>query len=192
MTDRRIEFQDFFNRFSGKPDDTEAVAFIKHWRTDFIGFSNMHDKRTGETLLHVAVEKGFAGAARDIIDGWRRTGVGLNEVDHKGRTALHVAAQKGNADMCAMLLEYRGVTGFDVDHVDKSGRVPVQYALEELEGRDRIRTVKLFVENGIDLAKTSARIRDVAEKKQAERAAVQTNARTQNAVKHAGGFRIFI
>ena len=119
MTDRTIEFQDFFNRFSGKSNDTDAAAFMRHWRTDFIAFSDRHDARTGETLLHVAVEKGFMNVAKDIVESWRRIGGKLNAVDGKGRSALHVAAESGNVEMCAMLLGYRGVLGYDIDLVDK-------------------------------------------------------------------------
>lgn len=108
----------------------------------------------GNTLLHIAVEKGFL----EIVELLLGHDAQVNKQNNWGRTALHLAAEKGFADVVDCLLG----AGADSSLQEKNGWTPLHFAA--FQGDERIVETLLKCGSNVQLrAKTLTPVKRASE-----------------------------
>lgn len=93
----------------------------------------------GMTILHRAVQNGFANLAKFLVN----SGVSTEIVDLQGRTALCLAFEIGNYDCAELLLRL----GANINFAMKGGKT----ILHQMAQEGDYKAVQLLVKNGADL-----------------------------------------
>ncbi|NDE15748.1 hypothetical protein EBZ80_12545 [bacterium] len=119
--------------------DTELVPLLLRYGADPRLVND-----AGDTALHVAAERGRAGAVRALLNAHSDP----NAVAADGMTALHRAARDGHADVIAAL---SAAPGINLDRRDRFSQTPLHVAAER--GHDR--AVAALLESG---ARSSLRL----------------------------------
>lgn len=86
--------------------------------------ANVHRTNfAGQSALMIAVEYGYAQAARALLEA----GAEVDAADPEGATALHIACQRGDTNIAARLI----AAGAKLDTTNRAGRTPLDDAVWE-------------------------------------------------------------
>ncbi len=100
---------------------------------------NAKDNRNGRTLLHLAAKKGYAKAAKLLLDH----NADINVRDVMEATPLHVAVVEDKIEIVRILIAH----GADLDATSKYLSTPLSNAADS----GQVAIVKLLLENGADV-----------------------------------------
>jgi hypothetical protein len=100
---------------------------------------NAKDNRNGRTLLHLAAKKGYAKAAKLLLDN----NADINVRDVMEATPLHVAVIEDKIEIVRILIAH----GADLDATSKYLSTPLSNAADS----GQVAIVKLLLENGSDV-----------------------------------------
>jgi len=100
---------------AGEGDERKAIYAIKRGAN-----VNAKSRRSGETPLHLATEKGYKGMAFMLIE----EGAMVNAQDGECNTPLHVAAQAASSRLAQLLID----RGAKVDLTNSDGESPLHLA----------------------------------------------------------------
>lgn len=119
--------------------ELEYIELNKRLDKETLQASAVIPDEEGMTILHRAVQNGFANLAKFLVN----SGVSTEMVDLQGRTALCLAFEIGNYDCAELLLRL----GANINFVMKGGKT----ILHQMAQEGDYKAVQLLVKNGADL-----------------------------------------
>lgn len=142
------------------PTKLFQLAFEKHDKALINALINkklplFFDKKTGESLLFLAVENNYIDIAKNILDNLSVNNsvndvINLKNINKNNKTPLHLAVENNNLEMVQALL----IAGADVKVKNNHDDTPLYYIA--ITDDNNFRIAQALIEKGADVNETSS------------------------------------
>lgn len=138
------QFNKLFSQLTNALNDDTAIELLENTR-NLNELVKQKNHLFSNTLLHIAVQKGFLKTAKLLIE----SGANVNAQNNNNDIPLHSAAQNDNLEVLKYLLEYNA----NVDKQNKQGDTPLHLAAHW----KRVKNIETLINNEASISRKNSK-----------------------------------